>query len=123
MQTMWSFSYGRFTLVAEIEPSQDLDLSWDEDGEVAENLDNGTYLAFDTRVSVWFKGVMIAQDWLCQSIYADPEEFFTSHRDPDPMNRNCSIMRAAKGENVAICHYFPSMVHEAVSMARAWVAA
>jgi hypothetical protein len=52
--------------------------------------------------------------------YAEPEdrEFYTGHRDTDPMNRNCSIMRAARSENVVICHYFPSMVQEAISAAR-----
>ena len=34
------------------------------------------------------------------------------------MNRNCTIMRAARGGNVCIGHYFPSMVHEAISEAR-----
>jgi hypothetical protein len=34
------------------------------------------------------------------------------------MNRNCSIMRAARGGNVCICHYFPGMVAEAINAAR-----
>lgn len=38
------------------------------------------------------------------------------------MNRNCSIMRAANGDNVMIGHYFPDMVREAVRQARAWLA-
>ena len=46
------------------------------------------------------------------------ERFWTDHRDSDPMNRNCSIMRAARGGNVVICHYFPDMVRTAVDEAR-----
>ena len=122
MQTMWQFTIGRFTIRAAIQPSQDLDLSWCETGETARNLDSGLWEAFDTCVSVEFNGVEIASDWLCQSIYADPREFFTDHRCPDPMGRNCSLMRAARGDNVAICHYFPDMVRTAIAEARTWLA-
>lgn len=128
MQTMWQFTIGRFTIRAAIHPSQDIDLSWCETGETARNLDSGEWEAFDTCVSVEFNGVEIASDWLCQSIYADPREFFTDHRCADPMNRNCTIMRAAwRGEGnpdakVLICHYFPDMVRTAIAEARAWLA-
>jgi hypothetical protein len=39
----------------------------------------------------------------------------TSHRGPDPMNRNTSLI----GDGVTICHYFPGMVREAIKEARA----
>ena len=122
MHTMWRFTIGRFTVKAEIEESQDLDLSWDDTGEVREKLDSGEFVAFDTKVSVWLNGCEIGTDWLCQSIYADASDFFADHRDPDPMNRNCSLMRAALGDRVCIGHYFPNMVREAISEARAWLA-
>jgi hypothetical protein len=60
----------------------------------------------------------IASDYLGGCAYSDVMEFITSHRDADPMNRNCSIMRAARGGNVCICHYFPGMVAEAINAAR-----
>lgn len=122
MQNMYRFAIGRFEIRADIEPCADIDLSWDDDGETRAGLESGALEAFDTRVSVWLNGVQIGADWLCQSIYSDPAEFFTSHRDSDPMNRNCSAMRAARGDNVVICHYFPSMVQAAIADARAWLA-
>lgn len=122
MQTMWQFRSGRFTIRAEIEPDSVLDLSWDESGETAEKLASGEWEAFCTKVSVSLNGAEIAADYLGGSIYADPREFFADHRDADPMNRNCSIMRAANGERCAIGHYFPDMVRQAISEARAWLA-
>ena len=125
---MYRFAIGRFEIRAEIFPSHDVDVSWCETGETAANLESGLWEAFDTKVSVLLNGVEIGADWLCQSIYADPTEFFSSHRDPDPMNRNCTVMRAAwRGEGnpdakVSICHYFPGMVSQAIAEARQWIA-
>lgn len=122
MTRMYEFTIGRFTIAADIHPADHLDLSWDDTGETAEKLDSGEWEAFDTNVTVSLNGAEIASDWLCGSIYADPAEFFSGHRDADPMNRNCSIMRAANGDNVMIGHYFPDMVRNAVQEARAWLA-
>jgi hypothetical protein len=122
MQTMWQFTCGRFTVKAHIKPCDYLDLSWDDDGEIREGLESGALEAFDTRVSVWLNGAKIGEDWLSESIYADPADFFAEHRGPDPMHRNCSAMRAARGDSVVICHYFPSMVSEAIADARRWLA-
>lgn len=128
MQNMYRFAIGRFEVRADIEPCADIDLSWDDNGETRAGLESGALEAFDTRVSVWLNGVKIGEDWLCESVYADPTDFFTDHRGADPMNRNCSIMRAAwRGEGnpdakVSICHYFPSMVQAAIADARAWLA-
>jgi hypothetical protein len=35
------------------------------------------------------------------------------------MNRNCSLMRQARGQIVVICHYFPDMVRIVCAEARA----
>ena len=94
----------------------------DENGETQAKLDGGEYVAFDSRVVVYLDGEEIASasDSLSGSVYGadDWREFFTAHRDSDPMNRNCSIMRAARGDNCCICHYFPDMVAQAVAEAR-----
>jgi hypothetical protein len=123
MQRIYEFRTGRFSIRADIRYSDCPDLSFDETGETAEKIESGEWTAFDTRVSVWLNGAMVGEDWLCESIYADPSDFFTDHRSVDPMNRNCSIMRAAKGGNVSICHYFPAMVSQAIADARGWMAA
>lgn len=93
----------------------------DEGGETQAKLDSGEYVAFDSVVTVEFRGEEIASDHLGGSVYESDKvpEFWTAHRDSDPMNRNCSIMRAANGENCGICHYFPDMVASAISLARA----
>lgn len=122
MACMYRFRIGRFEVRADTAPADDLDLSWCETGETADKLESGQWEAFDTCVSVWLKGAKIGEDWLCGSIYETPADFFSDHRSADPMNRNCSVMRAARGDNVVIGHYFPDMVREAVAAAREWLA-
>lgn len=116
--TVWKFNTEHYTIALEIDPSFDLDLSWDDTGEVSEKLESGEYTAFDSRVVVYNNGCEIGSDSLGQSIYSDPSEFWTAHRDKNPMNRNCTIYRAKMGENHVICHYFPDMVRQAVKDAR-----
>lgn len=113
MQTMWNFKIGRFTIRAEIRPCDDLDLSWDETGETAENLANGFWEAFDTRVAVYLNGAKIGEDWLCQSIYENPADFFTEHY---------GIAAKSRADGCNYGAYFPDMVREAIGEARAWLA-
>lgn len=122
-ETIWSFVTERFRVACEITylhcHQYDGD---DESGETQRDLDCGNLTAFDTRVSVWLDGLLIGADYLGASIYEGGKvgEFVTAHRDPDHMNRNCSLMRATHpaGPNVSICHYFPDMVREAIKAAR-----
>lgn len=72
---MWRFETARFAVVWTISDCYDLDLSWDESGEVAEKLESGEYQAFDSAVTVYLDGREIAADYLGQSIYADPADF------------------------------------------------
>lgn len=106
MQTMRKFTIGRFTIRAEIEPETDLDLSWDDDGEVSTKLESGEYEAFCTKVSVHLNGVEIAADYLGESIYANPADFFTEHY---------GINATQYGA------YFPGMAREAIAEARQWM--
>lgn len=86
-------------------------------------LDAGEYVAFDSSVTVWLDGHKVGEDHLGGSVYeaSSVSDFWTAHRDSDPMNRNCSIMRNERGGNVSICHYFPDMVRVAVSDARSFI--
>ena len=116
---MFRFETANFVVCATIQPDQDVDTSFDETSETNDKLNSGEWQAFGTIVTVSTRdGVELGSSSLWGSIYADPNEFFTSHRDADPLNRNSSIMRAAKGQNTSICHYFPGMVSEAISEAR-----
>lgn len=119
--TVWKFETLRFTVALEI--TEDFGYRYagdDPDGEVQAKLDSGEYVAFDSDVVVYLDGEEIARDSLGGSVYAEDSvaEFWTMHRSPDPMHRNCSIMRAARGGNVGIGHYFPDMVRSAISDAR-----
>lgn len=123
MNTVWQFRAGRYTVRLEIEESQSYQYDGDDpQGDTQAALDSGELVAFDSRVVVTFNGVCIGTAYLFGSVYqaGSESEFWTAHRDPDPMNRNCSIMRAALGSNVSICHYFPGMVAEAIAEARAF---
>jgi hypothetical protein len=115
---MWQFKTARFVITARIVADEFVDTSFDETGETAEKISSGEWFAFNTTVTVALRnGAELGSDTLCGSIYETPREFFTAHRDADPMNRNCSIMRAKRGD-LTICHYFPDMVRNAISEAR-----
>ncbi len=123
---VWKFETAKLTvkLFLEIDYGYRYD-GEDENGETQAALDSGEYVAFDSDVEISLNanGAVIARDSLGGSVYAADEvaDFYTAHRDPNPMNRNCSLLRAARGK-VNICHYFPDMVRTAVQEARAAVA-
>lgn len=123
---VWQFRTARFTVALFVERDGSFKYDGDDpDGETQDRLDSGEFVAFNSRVIVELDGEEIAADYLGGSVYEYDRvsEFWTNHRDPDPMGRNCSIMRAKKGANVAICHYFPGMVSAAISEARDYVRA
>ncbi len=126
MSTVWQFEIGR--VLVELEINQDCGYEYDgddENGETQAALDAGDFVAFDSTVRVYVDNLEMGVDHLGGSVYefGRESEFWTAHRDRDPMNRNCSIMRAAYkaktgSDKVSICHYFPGMVAEAVRQAR-----
>ena len=122
---MYCFETANFVVRAVIIPDDDFDAAdFDDNGVTAEHLASGAWQVFGTRVIVGIKnGPKLGESSLWGSVYADPREFFTAHRAADPMNRNCSLMRAAKGERISICHYFPDLVREAINEARNAIAA
>lgn len=113
---LWSFSTDRFQVICTAEEEHDPDMSWDDDGSAQAGIDSGAYDLFCAKVAVLLDGREVSADYLGGCIYA-PGEFVESHRDKDPMNRNCTLMRAARGK-VSICHYFPDMVRLAITEAR-----
>jgi hypothetical protein len=120
-ETVWTFKTRRFRVTLSIEYVDGYQYDGDDEGgETQAALDCGEYVAFDSLVRVFCDGVEVGWGSLGGSVYGCNEvaTFWTAHRDPDPMNRNCTAMRAARGPHVNIGHYFPSMVSEAVAMAR-----
>ena len=96
---IWSFRTARFRVALEAEHERDIDLSWDDTGETAEKLESGEWTCFCFRVAVYCDGRMIAADYLGNSIYADPLDFYREHVG----FRN---------------NYFGGMVREAIAGAR-----
>jgi len=118
----WRFETARFAVVFEVTPCQDDPADSFEDDESVQDIREGRVDWFDCRVRVLCDDREIGADYLSCCAYTNVREFYESHRDKDPLNRNCSIMRAAEGENVCICHYFPSMVAQAIDQARGTLA-
>ncbi len=121
---VWEFKTARFTVALEMERDYRHKYDGDdENGDIQRALDSGDYVAFDSTVTVELDGEEIARDSLGASVYesGNVAAFYTDHRCADAMNRNCTLMRAACGENCCICHYFPSMVSQAIQEARAHV--
>jgi hypothetical protein len=112
--TPWEFSTARFRVALEIYP-EDFAPDFDDDGETAADIEAGKIEWFCACVAVYLDGREVARDYLGGCAYESFQQFATMHRDPDPLNRNSSIMREARG---AICHYFPDMVSGAISEAR-----
>ena len=117
---VWLFQTKRFRISLEI--TQDHHYRYDgddESGEVQDKLDSGEYVAFDSKICVELDGEEIAADYLGASVYSRDtiKDFWTAHRDSDPMNRNCSLNHSR------IVHYFPDMVAQAITEARERIAA
>ena len=74
-ETIFDFSTRRFHVVVCAEDEHYLDLSWDEDGEVARKLASGEYVAFCVRTSVYLDGNEIAFNYLSECIYESPSAY------------------------------------------------
>ena len=102
---IWRFKTKRFTILMTAKEEHDLDLSWDETGEVLEKLESGEYQVFMAKCSVLLDGNEIGADYLGQCIYSNPLEF----RDHIGMN--------LKGHG----SYFSDMVRQAIVEARGFI--
>lgn len=124
-ENVWKFETKRFRVTAAIREYETYEYDGeDENGETQRKIDSGEFVAFECRVMVEVDGYNIGSDYLGGCVYDANQikEFWTAHRDANPMNRNCSIMRAARADNVVICHYFPDMVRIACGYAREFLA-
>lgn len=119
----WRFETAQFAVVAEAHDDPEWNDDW-ADAETIDAVDSGSLVAFCCVVRVYLKcddaadDVEIGSDSLWSCVYRSLRDFRSEHRDADPLNRNCTIMRAARGDNVTICTCWPSMVREAVAEAR-----
>jgi hypothetical protein len=119
--TVWTFKTKRFRVSLDLQRDHSYRYDGeDENGETQAALNSGEFVAFDSKVTVEFDGEEIAADYLGGSVYGadNVANFYTEHRSADPLNRNCTIMRAANGGNCSIGHYFPDLVRQAIGEAR-----
>jgi hypothetical protein len=115
---VWEFTTTNTRVVLEVSPCEDDPADHFDFQEDVDAVRNGNVDWFDACVRVFVRGVEMGADYLGCCSYDSAAEFLSGHRDANPLNRNCSIMRASRGDNVVICHYFPDMVRQAVHEAR-----
>lgn len=60
-------------------PEEFPDLSWDEDGSIAERLENGDLILFCAAVRIHYKGVLIGSSYLGNCIYPTYRDFLSSN--------------------------------------------
>jgi hypothetical protein len=115
---LWQFHTERYS-VAFFAEEEDIDPadSFEFDDDIAFAREDDPAHWFCAVVVVYGPdGKQIGSDVLGGCSYNSFREFYSSHRDRDPANRNTLAMKAS---NRAICHYFPDMVRQAISDARA----
>ena len=86
--TIRQFHTENFRVVVEALPEDDLDLSFDDSGDIARKLDNGDLIAFVAHAYVEHKdtGTILGEDYLGGCIYKDFDDF-ADHRACGRTNR------------------------------------
>ncbi len=106
---VWIFGTRRFVVSLDWTWEDSPDLSWDETGETQEKCESGEWTCCMFRVRVLLDGREIGCDYLGNSVYADPREFYEEH---------LGVAAKARADNCNYGCYFTDMVHEAVRQAR-----
>jgi len=111
---IWEFNTANFRVTVDCYHDDDVDLSFDDTGEIKEKLESGEFTAFWTEVKVMdSRGGVLGRDTLGGSIYADPREF----RD------HVGLAQRSRADGTNYGSYFLDMVREAISEARKTVLA
>lgn len=112
---MRQFQTKNYTVRISAQPEFDLDLSFDDTGEVAQRLDRGELIAFCAHVQVIHRptGAVLGEDYLGNCVYESFDEFM-DHRECAKQNREY----AARGEAGRCGSYFAQMIGEAIGEAR-----
>lgn len=111
--TIRKFTTPQFSVIVDAVEDPDVDLSFDDTGEVMEGLENGSLQAFAVRARVYFNGSEIGADYLGGCIYRDIADF-QDHRECGKQNREY----AAQGKSWRCGSYFHDMVKTAIAEAR-----
>lgn len=80
-QTIWTFNTKSFTYKFNILPDYDVDLSFDDSGEVRDKINKGLLECFIANIQILFKDTnkLLAEDYLGGCIYENPLDFI-DHR-------------------------------------------
>ena len=113
IDTIREFKTKHFTVRVEALEEHDLDLSFDESGEVREKLETGEFIAFCAHAVVFYKGREVGEDYLGNCIYKSLDEF-ADHRVCGRQNRKW----AKQGKEGRCGSYFSDMIREAIREAR-----
>lgn len=113
LETIRRFNTKNFTVVVEALEETELDLSWDDTGEIKVKLDEGQLVAFLARVRVLFHGQEIGVDYLGNCIYKTFGEFM-DHKECGKLNREYE----KQGSPARCGSYFHDMISEAIREAR-----
>ncbi len=109
---IWEFNTERFRIVMTAEEEYDLDLSWDDSGEIREKIENGLLEVFCAKCAVYLDGREISADYLGECIYETADDF----RD----HLGLAAKRRADGKSYV--SYFSDMVRTAIKEARDFIA-
>lgn len=111
--TMREFNTRNFKIVCDAVEEDDLDLSFDETGEVKHDLEIGRLISFVARVRVFYHGTEVGTDYLGGCIYRSLDDFM-DHRECGRQNTEYE----SKGEHTRCGSYFHQMINDACAEAR-----
>jgi hypothetical protein len=115
LETIWEFKTKNFRIEAESVEDYDVDLSFDETGEVRRKLENGDFVSFGVVVTVYANGSEMGESSLWGCIYEDFKSF-VDHRGLRAQERK--LQKERNQPNLRIGSYFSGMVREAITEAR-----
>jgi hypothetical protein len=115
--TIRTFRTRNFSVIVDAIEDYDVDLSFDDTGEILQQLKDGDLICFAVRARVFLHGNEIASDYLGGCIYASIAEF-QDHRQCGSETRKLRAQGSA-----AVCgSYFADMIKTACGEARKYLA-
>lgn len=110
---MREFTTRHFQVVVKAVEDDDLDLSFDDDGQVRKGLESGEFMAFGVVVTVYCQGREVGRDSLWGCIYKNTDEFM-DHRACGRQNRQW----AKQGKTGRCGSCFTDLIKGAIADAR-----
>lgn len=115
--TIREFKTRHFTVCVDALEDYDVDLSFDDTGEVRKQLERGDLICFTARATVYYLGTELATDYLGGCIYESLADFM-DHKECGAQTRKLR----AEGSNAVCGSYFADMVKSVCEEARTEIA-